>query len=76
MICRACVDAKQLSTITELGCSKTLLSHSNYYDQHGVFHSHDPNRETRGYGCSNGHVWSTSTVRACNAPGCPYGKTP
>lgn len=41
-----------------------MLVHA-FYDEHGRRHYHDSNITTRGYKCSNGHVWSEQTTGSC-----------
>lgn len=65
MICSECQQACQTSTITELGCSKTMLYYPPFFDEQGKRHHHDGNYRTTGYRCSNGHTWSTKIRAQC-----------
>lgn len=45
-----------------------------YWDEDGVYHSHDPEITTTHYLCSNGHEFSKTRQNPCGAPGCDYGR--
>ena len=73
MKCEECVEAGLKSRVTGGGGSRTLLGHSPYYDEDGIYHNHDPNTITRSYSCSNGHRWVTKGKGECPADGCDRG---
>lgn len=64
-------------TITECpGCAEpsevylenveaTTMGYAPFYDKDGRYHTHDPNRHTRYYRCSNGHKWKEKTKISC-----------
>lgn len=74
MKCEECVKAGDKSRVTSNGSSTTLMHCSPYYDDDGVYHSHDINTVRSDYSCSNGHRWVTSGKRSCPADGCDFGE--
>ena len=74
MICPECKAQGLRSTVHSGGGSITLMGFSPYWDEDGVYHSHDPNQVSVSYHCSGGHSWGESKLRACPAPGCDYGE--
>ena len=75
MICEECKAEGRTSTVQSYGCSSALVSCHPWYDEEGTYHSHNSNRVTSGYGCSNGHIWTIVTnSRPCPAPGCSFGR--
>jgi hypothetical protein len=72
--CPECVKAGLRSTVQVGYGTTTLLASRPYYDEDGVLHSHDPNRTSQTYGCSNGHEWGAFKMTTCLARGCDYGK--
>lgn len=71
MICEKCREEDLKSSIRSRGCSRTLLSCSPYYDEAGVYHSHDYNTSSCGYECSNGHRFTIHSKLSC--PSCDFG---
>lgn len=71
MICPECKSEGKTSKVFVGLTSKTLVGFPSFYDEKGVFHSHDPNTITTDYRCSNGHTWVESSKNAC--PNCSYG---
>jgi hypothetical protein len=57
VICETCATEGQKSIVTSGGACTTLMGFQSYYDEEGVFHSHDPNRTTADFRCSRGHAW-------------------
>ena len=51
-------------TLNEEGELEVEIS-KKYWDEEGVFHTHDPNPHKRIYQCSNNHVWSVTTYAKC-----------
>ena len=41
----------------------TLMCKEAYFDETGVWHSHDPNRTMRSLRCGNGHEWQEISYR-------------
>jgi hypothetical protein len=76
MKCPECRAKGVKSTVSVLGTSVTLLSYTPYYDAEGVFHRHDPNTQTSGYRCSNGHHWSEKSLSPCPAGDYPDKEEP
>lgn len=72
MICPHCQAEGTESHVVELCSSSTLIGWSPYYDEKGVYHSHDPNARTTQFECSRGHHFSTSRMVPC--PNCDYGR--
>ena len=71
MKCSFCVKEGRRSKVRVGPTSTTLVGHTPYYDEDGVYHSHDLNIHTTEYWCSNGHSWTRSNLRKC--PSCDYG---
>ena len=65
MICPECKKQGLKSRVYDRGCTVTLMGWSPYYDEEGNYHSHDPNRRTQGYECSNGHFWAEQKYNTC-----------
>lgn len=76
MICKQCKEQGRTSTVVPLGGFTTLMGWHPYYDESGVYHSHDPNRHESSYRCSNGHNWAEEVYAACPATGCSYQERP
>jgi len=74
MKCPECLAAGLKSRVESLGGTVTLMGWAPYWDEEGVYHSHDPNIRKSEYGCSNGHAWSEEYQAECPASGCDYGK--
>jgi hypothetical protein len=55
MICPVCKESGLKSTVWDSGTSSTLLGWMPYFDEEGKKHSHDPNRCSTVYTCSQGH---------------------
>lgn len=72
MKCPFCQADNQKSQVYPGSASSTLVNFTRYYDEDGLYHSHDPNTTTRDYSCSNGHKWREKTKHKC--PSCDYGK--
>lgn len=73
--CPVCEEKGTESRVFPLGHSSTLMGSSPFYDETGVYHSHDPNATTSSYRCSNGHIWNVKSYNSC--PACEWtgGKT-
>lgn len=68
MICEQCKKEGKTSTVHLQSSSSTLLAFTPYYDEKGVYHSHDPNTHTMQYQCSNGHFFTEESKAKC--PNC------
>ena len=71
MKCPECVQEGRKSKVYPGVTSVTAMSWGRYYDENGLLHSHDPNRHSVNYSCSNGHKWGESKLVKC--PSCTYG---
>lgn len=71
MICRRCQSEGTVSKVYDKGCSSTLMGFDAYYDEEGLYHSHDPNQRYCAYVCSNGH--SFDVVRRASCGNCDFG---
>ncbi len=49
----------------------TCMAHTEYYDEDGKYHMHDPNKYTKSFYCSNDHRGYTETKNKCRS--CEYG---
>jgi len=76
MKCPGCQLSGDTSKVYINGTTKTLMGWRPYYDEDGNYHSHDPNRATTGYSCSNGHEWSITSTPSCPNTECSYGDEP
>ncbi len=67
MKCKECVEAGLRSKIAITGSRQTMAGWQPYYDEDGKLHSHNPNKITSGYKCTNGHSWEEtwSVPRSC-----------
>lgn len=70
MRCPECVASAKTSLVYPQGSSCTLMAFSPYYDEEGKYHSHDGNRITDRYRCSEGHAWVA--VRRAPCPTCGH----
>lgn len=67
MKCPECVAANLRSRVTPGYSYTTAMAGVSYYDEDGIWHSHDPNHHTTSYSCSNGHQWTESRIYSCHA---------
>jgi hypothetical protein len=72
MICPKCKELSLKSSISVGASYTTAMYCPPYYDEQGVFHSHDMNTNTTHYSCSNGHHFYISNIGRCL--GCDFGK--
>ena len=72
MKCPTCVEEGEKSQVYLGGTCTTSMGYSSYYDEGGIFHSHDPNKQTTKYSCSRRHKWSKSSTFPCPAKGCTW----
>lgn len=72
MKCPQCViDHETSRCFSNNRITTTVVSGSEYWDEAGVFHRHDPNSVISSYHCSRGHCWTVKSRRRC--PACTYG---
>ena len=74
MKCPQCAINGKRSKVFSLGESTTLMSWSRYWDEDGIWHSHDPNQRISGYRCSEGHQWDEKSYAPCPAGDYPKEK--
>ncbi len=72
MKCPECVKQDKKSQVYPGISTTTCMGWQTYYDEDGMFHSHDPNWTTTGYACSEGHEWTESKQHPC--PNCLWGR--
>jgi hypothetical protein len=66
VICPECLKAgKTPERVYDGGLSTTLMGWQPYWGTEGRRHSHDPNRKTHGFRCSNGHWWTEIRGETC-----------
>jgi hypothetical protein len=66
--CPRCEAAGDKSKVfAPYGSVSTLMGHSSYWDEDGVYHSHDPNWHGSEYSCSLRHRWAVRWMSACPA---------
>lgn len=76
MICEKCKQAGLASRVYPPTASVvTCMSHQPFYDEAGAYHSHDPNRRSEAWSCSNGHRWRHTYQRACPKTDCAWNAT-
>lgn len=71
MKCPRCVGEGKRSQVYAGGGFSTLVACQPFYDEDGIYHSHDLNTQTWNYSCSNGHRWTVSGTSKC--PNCNFG---
>lgn len=75
LFCPHCAANNQNSTVQDNGISETLMAVTTYYDEKGHYHSHNPNRRSHSFKCSNGHCFNVlEPTRACPAEECTWPK--
>ena len=73
MTCQECKKTGHKSTVRMGGSTSTCMGYKPYYDEDGVYHSHDGNTVASMYSCSQGHSWTLRGKRPCPAEGCDFG---
>ena len=72
MICPVCWWNRLKATVFGgAGITMPIGCHP-YWDEEGIYHSHDGSIRSSYYHCSNGHKWKVSYVRGCSAPDCEF----
>lgn len=71
MICPKCKELGQKSTITIGPAYTTAMYCPPYYDEDGKLHSHDYNKTSEVYNCSQGHT--INVTRSTRCPNCYFG---
>lgn len=72
MKCPKCAEANERSRVYVGGTFSTAMMFNAFYDEDGVYHSHDPNVRTTQYSCSRGHHWSVESAPECSVEGCAW----
>lgn len=72
--CPVCVEQNLRSSVHSQGTTATCLGFRPYHDEDGVYHSHDPNRRTTYYLCTNDHSFQKIHYPPC--PSCGEVKAP
>lgn len=72
MQCVKCKTEGKRSQVYPGMCAVTCMGFQTYYDEDGMFHSHDPNWYTTDYKCSEGHEWTTTIQKGC--PNCTWAR--
>lgn len=74
MKCAQCVASGKRSVVyPPRAWTTTLMGYTDYYDEEGAYHLHDPNTSGGAFHCSLGHNWTVVKRRQCPAEGCTYG---
>jgi len=71
MTCVKCKELGQKSVLTSGYTTVTAMYFEPFYDENGVFHSHNRNVRKSTYNCSNGHAIVVSSTAMC--PSCNFG---
>ena len=74
MKCPKCIEEGKRSKVFDLGRSTTLMACPSYYDEDGNHHTHDSNRISSCFECSEGHKWKV--VRDGTECWCGWNKDP
>lgn len=69
VICPFCKRDGKKSKVFPGGSSQTLMMYTEFYDEEGNHHFHNPNWTTTNYSCSNGHHWVNQTRSKCFCEG-------
>jgi hypothetical protein len=69
MVCKQCAQENESSCVIIEGTESTCAGFFPFYDEHGAYHSHDPNRHTTTYRCTRGHRWQERQRVKCPACG-------
>ena len=72
MKCPECEQVSLQSKVYVRNGAVTCLGWQPFYDENGTYHSHNPNRHTVSYQCSEGHNWAESHLSRCPAPDCDW----
>ena len=68
MKCPTCVKEGERSTVyAPMGGVTTDMGWQDYWDEEGVYHSHNPNGTAEEYSCSRRHRWAIGSQTACPA---------
>lgn len=75
MKCPQCVTNNETSRCfsAQAAVNTVAMTWSEYWDEDGIFHRHDPNWLIRSYHCSRGHCWTVKARHPC--PACKFGHT-
>jgi hypothetical protein len=71
MKCQKCIDEGLRSRVYSDGISSKMMGWSTYYDEDGIYHSHNPNGIEKWFRCSEGHRFHIDGKEQC--ANCEYG---
>ncbi len=71
MKCPVCQEKNLKSCVYPGTSTMTAAFYQPYYDENGIYHSHNGNAMTTEYSCSQGHSWIEKTTGCC--PNCDFG---
>lgn len=71
MICPECKGKNLKSIVMINNTTMTCMGWLPYYNEDGKYHSHNPNKISTSYICSNKHCFNMSALAPC--PSCDYG---
>lgn len=74
MICEKCKEEGLTSKVYTESMAHYCMAWEPYYDEQGVFHSHDVNHNGSLYRCSRGHVFHVNNIPTCPAKNCDWNK--
>jgi hypothetical protein len=66
MICPVCKEQGLVSAVVDRGTAVTDLGWYPHYDEAGVRHEHNVNRQHTAFMCSHGHRFSRYFYRTCS----------
>jgi len=72
MICKHCKAEGEVSQVFVGPSRSTCMWNQPFYDEKGVYHSHNTNTVNKSYSCSRGHMWTENVKLSC--PNCDWGK--
>lgn len=70
--CPTCKELTQKSSVYHDGSSTTCMGFSEFRDEDGVQHYHDPNTTFSDFHCSQGHRFQTKHKSKCSTPSCNW----
>jgi hypothetical protein len=66
VICETCKSEGKRSKVFVEGSMSTTMGASQFYDEDGRYHYHDPNTHSTSYHCSEGHHWTKGIQMPCS----------
>ncbi len=74
LICPKCQELKLKSIVRCHDGTITAMGTSDFYDEGGGYHFHNPNIGNNNYSCSNNHSFNIKNKISCPNFNCDYGK--